>query len=341
MPEWVDCVLREARQVGPSFGLFDSLYIGGGTPSLLSEELLARLIDGLHRELSFGIDTEVSIEVNPGDVDLDGGKFYRSIGVSRVSVGVQSFDDGVLRFLGRRHDRDCAVRVLDDLRAAGFWNLGIDLIWGIPGQSRATLESTMRQGLAFAPEHISCYSLTSEDGTPLHSDMLAGLVAGVDDEDLADEASVVWSWLRDSGYEHYEVSSFARTREFRSRHNAKYWGHVPYLGLGPAAHSFDGLRRWSNVHSVREYVEAVVGWQRPVVFEEELTDDQMLMERVMLGLRTSDGVDRSLVLHSRVEDMVNEGLLCVCGDRIVPTERGMLVSDAIAGVLCQIPGREL
>ena len=297
---WADAVLREARLLAPSFSCFDSLYLGGGTPSLLSDDLLELLLLELRRALPMCEDVEVSIELNPGDVDLDRARRLRAMGIDRVSLGVQSFDNAVLRFLGRRHDRACALRALDDLRSAGFDNLGLDLIWGIPDHTSDQMLRSVRQALAFQPEHLSCYSLTIEAGTPLHRLVEQGAVRKTDEDALADEAELLWSRLAEAGYDHYEVSNFARTHAHRSRHNSKYWKHVPYLGLGPSAHSFDAARRWENVRSVRKYVDALCARQRGLAFHEVLTDEQISIERVMLGLRTSDGLPREWVDESRI-----------------------------------------
>lgn len=333
MAAWSDAVVDEARLLEPMFGAFDTLYLGGGTPSVLPDERLGALIDALRRVLRFCEDAEITIELNPGDVDRDRAKRWRAMGIARASVGVQSFDDAALRFLGRRHDAARAGAVLDDLRGAGFESVGIDLIWGIPGQALGQTMRSLEQALSFEPEHLSCYALTLEAGTPLQRDVAAGVVGEVSEDALADEAMALWGRLAGAGYDHYEVSSFARTRAHRSRHNTKYWHHAPYLGLGPAAHSFDGGRRWANVRSVRDYVERVGAGQRPLAFEETLTEEQVRSEKIVLGLRTSEGIARAWVNGSALEALRAEGLITLTDDRVIPTERGMLVADAMAVVL--------
>ena len=335
--------------LAPSFRSFDTLYLGGGTPSVLSDELLGDLLDGLRRLLSIHADAEITIEVNPGDIDAGRSHRLRSLGIGRVSVGVQSFDDGILRFLGRRHDRARAMAALDDLRSAGFDNVGIDIMWGIPNQTFAQLLSSVQQALVCAPEHISCYALTIEPGTPLRRDVKAQRIPWKDDDDLAEEATALWQALAKAGYDHYEVSNFARTPQYRSRHNSKYWMHVPYLGLGPAAHSFDGTRRWANVSSVRDYVASLRSGQLARDFEETLTERQKMVERIMLGLRTSRGLptswvntsaataegDASKMDASKIDGLVANGWIVVRDDRLCPTEQGMLVADALAAALVE------
>ena len=330
---WARAVISEARMLCSTFGSFDSLYFGGGTPSVLSDELLEELLVGIRGELKFCGDVETTIELNPGDVDLARARRLRAMGFNRASLGVQSFDDHVLSFLGRRHDRKRAISAYEALRGAGFDNVGVDLIWGVPHAGLRSVDSA-RFALELLPEHLSCYSLTVESGTLLHSDVEAGRVGKVSDDALSEEALELWGVIGERGYEHYEVSNFARTREYRSRHNSKYWAHVPYLGLGPSAHSFDGLCcRWGNVRSVSGYVEALFAGSRAVEFEERLSEGQLLLERVMLGIRTSEGVCRELVSGSGLSGLVSAGLVVEGGSTVVPTERGMLVADALAGAL--------
>ena len=327
---WVESVVQEAALYRDRFEAFDTVYLGGGTPSILSDRQLDALIDGLRRSLRLLPDVEITVELNPGDVSGDRASRWLAMGISRASVGVQSFDDEALRFLERRHDAETAWRVLTDLRAAGFKSLGLDLIWGIPGQPMERALQSLERALSLSPEHLSCYELTVERDTPLHRDVAAGLVIPVPDEETANTALAFWNRLADAGYEHYEVSNFARSPLHRSRHNTKYWRHVPYLGLGPSAHSFDGRRRWCNVRSVGGYRSAIQAGQAPLEFEEVLSSEQMQVERVALGMRTSDGVAREWVDGRRLDALQGEGLVVVRDDRVVPTQRGLLVADALA-----------
>lgn len=327
---WVDAVVQEAASYQDRFEAFDTVYLGGGTPSILSDRQLESLIVGLRRCLRWLPSVEITVELNPGDVNGDRAARWLDMGISRASVGVQSFDDEALRFLERRHDAATAWRVLTELRAAGFKSLGIDLIWGIPGQPVERALESLDRALQLSPEHLSCYELTVEHDTPLHRDVAAGLVIPVPDDESASMAVAFWSKLAEAGYEHYEVSNFARTPSHRSRHNTKYWRHVPYLGLGPSAHSFDGRRRWCNVRSVEGYRSALQAGQTPVEFEELLSPEQMRVERVALGIRTSDGVGGEWVEGDRLDALQNEGLIILRKGRVVPTQRGLLVADALA-----------
>lgn len=334
--EWIQAVGDEASMVASRFAPFDTIYLGGGTPSVLTDEQLEDLLRRLRDRVDLSDDAEITVELNPGDVDEARATRWLALGISRASVGVQSFDDEALRFLGRRHDGKRAMAALKDLRAAGFRSLGIDLIWGLPTQTKKRVMSSLDQALAWSPEHLSCYELTIEEGTPLHRDVISGREKRLCEDEVVELAHAVWGRLSEAGYDHYEVSNFAKTREHRSRHNMKYWRHVPYLGLGPSAHSFDGARRrWANVSAVGAYCEAVAGGRRPTEFEEELTDDQLRSERIAMGMRTSEGVEAGLVDESVVISLEGEGLVRVEGGRVRPTEGGMLVADALALALAR------
>lgn len=334
--EWIRAVGNEVSMLVSHFAAFDTVYLGGGTPSVLTDEQLEDLLQRLRDRVDLSDDVEITVELNPGDVDEARAARWLALGISRASVGVQSFDDEELRFLGRRHDGRRALAALKDLRAAGFRSLGVDLIWGLPNQTKQQVMASLDQALALAPEHLSCYELTIEEGTPLHRDVVSGRQTRLSEDEVVELAQAVWGRLSEAGYDHYEVSNFARTEAHRSRHNMKYWRHVPYLGLGPSAHSFDGARRrWANVSSVGAYCEAVEAGRRPTAFEEELTDDQLRSERIAMGMRTSEGVEAGLVDESVVISMEGEGMVRVEGGRVKPTERGMLLADALALALAR------
>lgn len=311
-----------------------TLYVGGGTPSLDRLDRVAGL-PGLARRL-FGLrdGAEVSIEVNPDDVTRAKLEALRGAGFNRVSIGVQSLDDAELRFLGRRHDAGTAVRAVSAARDAGFGSVGIDLIFGLAGQTADRWRRTLRAAVSLSPDHISCYQLTVERGTPFAAREAAGDPPAADEEAqraLFLEADRI---LTGEGFEHYEVSNYARGRAHRSRHNGIYWRHAPYLGLGPSAHSFDGRRRWWNDPSVGEYIAALDAGVDPPGGMEILTDGQLLLERLMLGLRTSDGVPLDLVDgFSRGREVLDElagaGLMTIAGGRAAPTAEGFLVADRL------------
>jgi len=331
---YLDALAREVALRGLDWPAFDTCYIGGGTPSVVPDAGLERLVSTL-AELAFSADTERTLEVNPADVTLVRARRWRALGCNRISVGVQSFRAEELRWLGRRHDPEGALRAVRALRAAGFDRLGLDLVQGLPGQSLEQRLVSLRRVIELEPEHVSCYELTAEAETPLGRDVAAGRVH-LPEADVAAEAYVVCSeTLRQAGYLHYEVSNFARAEEHCSRHNRKYWEQVPTLGLGPAAHSFDGRRRWANVRSVDAYCEALSAGDQATQQTEHLDAEALRWERVALGLRTSRGIAKADLgpdasARSTACELVAQGLLEVRADRLVPTLSGLLVADALA-----------
>ena len=323
---FVRAVNREFVAHRDRFETFDTLYLGGGTPSVLSDGVLAALIDALVEHLLPG--AEITVEANPDDLDEERLARWRAAGVNRLSLGIQSLDDGPLRWLGRRHDAAQALAAVAAARAAGFEDLSLDFMYGIPGQTLDDWLATVDRAVELGPEHLSCYQLTFAPDTPLGRRLEAGEVAELHDETSRELFLGTSSALRAAGYEHYEVSNFARPGH-RSRHNAKYWRRVPYLGLGPSAHSFDGEQRWWNVRSADRYLEV-----SSAVEASEIVDaEQARLEMLMLGLRTSDGLSIGVVDSDRavvVESLVQNGLIVADRGHIRPTPAGMVVADALA-----------
>lgn len=322
---------------------FDTLFFGGGTPSLLSPPQLERVMRSLRRAFAIAEDAEITLETNPGTVSPGKLRDYLSLGVNRLSIGIQSFDENELRFLGRIHDAAEAARCVGLAREAGYTNVSIDLIYSLPGQTAGEWERTLSKALALRPDHVSAYSLIVEDETPLARMVSAKLVSPnpVEAEALLYERTM--DVMERAGFEHYEVSSYARPG-FRSLHNSAYWSHAPYLGFGPSAHSFwspgNGERhlRWSNVSAVGRYCDSLRRGESPVAMREEVTPAQMCNERIFLGLRSS-GVDLR-----RLEDefalpadrlalagaLVEDGAARLEGGTLRLTARGYMLCDEIA-----------
>jgi oxygen-independent coproporphyrinogen III oxidase len=269
----------------------DTLYFGGGTPSLLSLTELDQILNHIHKHLLLTTRSEITFEINPGDGNPEYflGLFAR--GINRLSLGVQSFDEGILKFLGRRHTADQAREAIDQARKSGFKNLGLDLIYGVPGQSLRSWMETLKTALAFSPEHLSCYELTIEEETPFAAQARKGAFALPEEEAQREFFLRTSEFLESEGYIHYEVSNFARGEEHLSRHNQKYWDHSPNLGLGPNAHSFNGTRRWWNHRSAEKYIAALTAGTLPVDSFEDLTTKQKMLERIYFGMRTRKGID--------------------------------------------------
>jgi len=332
MPIWSKGVQKEILLYKGSFGQFDSLYLGGGTPTFLDNTILAQVVDQVFTHFDFAPDTEFTVEANPCDLSEDKARLLRDLGCNRVNVGVQSFDDAALSFLGRRHTGQEAAEALTCLRSVGFDNVGIDLIYSLPGQSLKAWMDTLNCALSFQPEHLSCYELTLEKGTVFDRRKEQGEIRPISEDQGRSLFLAAARILGQAGYVHYEISNYARTQARCSRHNRKYWEHVPYLGLGPSAHSFDGKDRWWNVRSIKRYGALLDGGLPPVEGRETLTEEQMRLESLALGFRTRKGVrleDILLEPHSgpALSRAEASRLVTVIDGRVIPTEEGFLVAD--------------
>ena len=341
IPIFVAALIKEIKLSKGIFDSFDTIYIGGGTPSVLTCEQLAEIIAAINKFLKIDSKAEITLEVNPGDVCSEYFKSLSSLGINRLNIGVQSLDDKILRFLGRRHSANEARQAIRDASAAGFTSLGIDLIYGVYGQSINLWKKTLAEAISFKPQHLSCYQLTLEANTPLYKKYLEKNIKEPSENRQRKYFFTTAEKLEKAGYIHYEVSNFARNDKFKSKHNIKYWQHVPYLGLGPAAHSFLENKRWWNVASVKNYLEKLSQGKMPVESEEFLTPDQLKLETLFLCLRTSEGIDLKLykkrfgidLLADKknvIESLVNNQFVEVKNGHLRPTLAGMAVADSMA-----------
>ncbi len=340
---FVESLLLEiARHQESSFAPVDTIYFGGGTPSLLEPEDLKRLLDAIRRTFRPRAGTKVYLEANPEDVDPASLEAWRRLGVDILTLGIQSLNDRELCYLGRRHDAATARRSIELALAAGFETVSVDLIYGLPGQSTETLRSNLEQATALRPDHLSCYELEVHKRTTFGKRAARGELVELPDDQQAELFTLTHRYLAGIGYLGYEVSNFARAPEHQSRHNRKYWRHVPYLGLGPSAHSFDGdRRRWWNERHLPRWERALRSGQTPEVGSEVLEPRDLALETIMLGLRTAEGIDLGhfeqrfgfeLAEHNRafIERSVAGGLLRHEGGRLAPTPEGLAVADGLA-----------
>jgi putative oxygen-independent coproporphyrinogen III oxidase len=324
----------EARLYRGRFPVFDSLFLGGGTPSLLTAPQLAKLMKNLRRHFAFAPDTEFTLEANPDDMSADKLALYRDLGINRLSLGVQSFDEAELRFLQRRHTALQTAAALELIRAAGFRNLGLDLMYGLPGQSLDAWTKTLETALTFNPEHLSCYQLTLAPQTPMGRRFAAGSLTPLDEETQREFFLLTANFLSARNYLHYEVSNFAREEKYICRHNLKYWTRTPYLGLGPGAHSFLAGRRWWNLSSVEKYAAALNAGESPVAEAETLTPEQIRLETLALGFRTREGVSLATLREqpgadATVAALGRDGLVRVDRGRVIATSQGLVVADCL------------
>ncbi|MBI4633235.1 MAG: radical SAM family heme chaperone HemW [Deltaproteobacteria bacterium] len=341
MPFFINALSAELKMYAETFSRFDTLYIGGGTPSLLAPIDLARIISELDDVFAFSTDSEVTLEVNSADCTPIYLRGARRMGINRLNIGVQAFDGAILDFLERRHSPEQSLRAFEIARGAGFDNIGLDLIYGIPGQEMESWLAGLDLAVSLNVEHLSCYQLTLEPGTPLGKRHADGEFALPDGDRQAEFFLKTSKTLEDSGYIHYEVSNFARNEGLISRHNSKYWDHTPYLGLGPSAHSFQDNRRWENHPSLPLYLEEIKMGKAPVASSETLTGEELQLESLYLGLRTKKGIhledfkklhgyDLMLEKGKTLAALEKEGLVEVSGGYLRPTRAGLAVADSLA-----------
>src|ERR1041384_7980470 len=313
----------------------DTIYFGGGTPSLLTPAQIDRILATLHDHFAIDPASEITLEINPGSVNEEKLRDVRSVGINRASFGAQTFDDRELAKLGRSHSSADTLKTFADLRRAGFDNVSFDLIAGLPGQTLPGWQRNIKQALDLRPKHLSFYLLEVHQGTPLAEHIRRGIQPEPDD----DLAGVMYQWMLEhasqAGYEHYEISNLCQPG-FRSRHNVKYWTAAPYYGFGCSAHSYDGAtRRWSNHRDMLKYVGVVESGEPAVVEEQQLSQTDVRAEAVFLGLRMMQGVDLRRYRESFGVDLRDEhaedldrfcraGLVELDGDLIRLTRPGAL-----------------
>ena len=343
--QFIEALIKEMQIASSHPLIFDSLYLGGGTPSVLKPENIGRIIENAYRLFNILTDSEVTIEVNPGTVTPDKLKEYRNIGINRLNIGVQSFQDTNLDFLGRIHSSNDATKTIKCARKAGFDNIGLDLIYSIPGQTKKTWISDLRKAVEFEPEHLSCYMLTYEKCTPLDRDRQQGKFKPVADFLTGKLFEKTMEYLTTNGYIQYEISNFAKDAHRKSRHNLKYWSFTPYLGFGPSAHSFIKFQRYWNYRSVKKYINNITEGKLPVEEKEILNREQRMMEMVYLGLRRTDGIDINAIdehlginfnqiFAEKIMQLEKDGYILHIQpkNRCALSRKGMLFLDSIASM---------
>ncbi len=327
---YVAALRREADLAAPGWAgeRFVSVFFGGGTPTMLEPAWLLGVLDHLRERFHVEPGAEVTVEANPDTVDERSLAALRAGGVTRLSIGAQSFDPRVLEALERVHGPGSVRRAFAAARAAGFENVNLDLIYGAHGESLASWRRTLEEAIELGPEHISAYALTIEPATPLGRKVAAGLVPPPDPDLQADMFELACELLRAAGYRHYEVSNWARPGS-ECLHNLGYWERRPYLGLGAGAHSARGDRRWWNLRPPLAYLAAVEAGRLPVGGEERLTPEERRLEEAFLRLRTSRGLPASEVPADAAAELLERGLLARSDGHVVPTERGMLLLNEL------------
>jgi oxygen-independent coproporphyrinogen-3 oxidase len=348
--DYVDSLVREITTLPPGLPAptppatftIGSIFLGGGTPSLLSVEQVERIVEASH---NWQVDptAEVTLEVNPDDPTVEYLRGLRRIGVNRLSFGVQSFNDDMLNRLGRRHDAQTARDAYDRARQAGFDNVSLDLMFALPGQSLSDWLATLDEAIALAPDHLSAYNLTIEEGTPFGAWAAAGRLTVPNDDQAADMYEAAIDRLGQSGYRQYEISNWARTdpdRDLRAHHNLRYWRNQPYFGVGAGAHSSFARYRYANQRSPATYISCTRKGHPTLIDAEYVGTDLEMSETMILGLRLTEGIDRLAFCHrfGRLPEEVygpliaefrEGGLLTEDGGRLALTYRGRMVGNEV------------
>jgi len=307
-----------------------TIYFGGGTPTALNIAQLELLLERVHEMLDLSRLIEWTIEANPGSVSARKAALLKKFGVNRISLGVQSWDDKLLKLLGREHNAEQAKESFRILRNAGFTNINVDLMFGLPGQTVDQWRATLQKTIVLQPEHISTYCLTYEEDTEFFLRHTRGEFRQDSDAD-ADLFEMTMAILEDAGYRHYEISNYARPG-FESVHNRAYWLGKDYLGIGPSAVSTVGMQRWQNVCDYRVYIDRVLSNQSPRESRENLTDEMKRTERIALSLRTRDGVSAAELKEfgAETDELIGLGLLRKSNGKFVLTSKGKVLTDSVA-----------
>ena len=314
LTEWQD------RSIEPS--TISTIYIGGGTPSTLQLEHLQAIVEKWKVE---GV--EVTLEANPGDITQEKAHAWRRMGINRLSIGIQTFDDDLLRLIGRRHTAEQARQAVVIAQTAGFDNISIDLMYALPSQTIEQWQRDVAEALQLGVQHISTYGLIYEEGTVLTALLERGHITPVDEDTEMQMYDYLVGQLTAKGFEHYEVSNFALP-DRRSKHNSNYWNDTPYIGLGAGAHSYDGKVRSWNISDIDAYIEQAMAHNLHPE-QELLNEEDRHTERVMLGLRTNQGIAISEIEASKAQAYIEQGLLTKKDDRIVATTKGFHILNRI------------
>lgn len=316
----------------------DTLYFGGGTPSRLGGEGIARAVALLREHVTLAPGAEVTVEANPEDVTPEAAARWREAGVNRLSIGSQTFSDEALRWMHRVHDAEGVVRAVGAARASGIDNISLDLIFALPGELPRSWREDLDRALELAPQHVSLYGLTVEAGTPLARWRDRGDATEAPEESYEREFLHAHERLASAGFEHYEVSNYGLPGR-HSRHNRSYWSGRPYAGLGPSAHEFDGRRRRWNARHYAEWVRLLAAGCDPLAGDETLTEENRAAEAVYLGLRTAEGLELSPAEAGEADAWVRAGWATVDGTRLRLTPAGWLRLDALAARLTLLRSR--
>ncbi len=333
--DYFEALLKEVRLYSEKYPLrFKTIYFGGGTPSSVPPKVYARFLKKLSKIADLSEVEEITMEVNPESYSLEDFKLLREVGFNRISVGVQSFLEKNLRLLGRTHSVRHSLRTLENLSKAGFENISVDLIWGIPGQTEKDLKEEFKVLENLPAVHLSAYLLTLYEGTPFYRLFEEGKLKLPSEERVERLYHLLLEETKRLGFERYEISNFAKEERFRSKHNLLYWKSRPWLGVGASAWSFDGKRRWSNLKNLRLYVELLKEGKPPTADVMDLSEEELLKEKLIMGLRTTEGVPKEWIENKLDPQLVEEFFVPAKGGKnLAFNDRGFLVSNSLLAML--------
>lgn len=316
--------------------VIETIYFGGGTPSLLTQEELVSVLQNLRKHFTITTNAEITLEANPDDINIQKLQEWKSAGINRLSIGIQSFFEEDLQWMNRAHNAQQAWEQLESARTF-FDNITIDLIYGTPGLTNEKWKQNVKKVIALNIPHISCYALTVEPKTPLQKLIHQHKKEDVNADIQSEQFLLLMQWLKEAGYEHYEISNFAKPG-WRSRHNSSYWSGKNYFGFGPSAHSFDGHTRWWNIANNNIYIQSIQEGKLPVE-KEVLTAMQKANEYIMTSLRTKEGLDLNRIkeikeyLVAKSKKYISSGVMVSGNDTLILTDEGKLLADGIAADL--------
>lgn len=352
-----DYIMALCREIELRKDIVDNLttiYIGGGTPTVLTEKEIAGLFQALRDNCAINPDAEITIEANPQTINAEKAEKLLKSGINRISIGIQFFVDKELITLGRSHNADDAIKAVKDIRSAGFKNISVDLIYGIPfyksqiPNPKSQIQSweySLKKTLELSPEHISTYELTPEKDTPLYEYIKSGRLTMPEEGVISEMYYKGIDMLKAHGYVHYEISNLSKP-EYECRHNLNYWNRGEYLGIGAGAHSFFSGKRTGNARDINHYIESINDNKIPAAEEHYITNEEALKEFIFLGMRKTDGIDlrllpekKRVLMKKAVEHLASNGLVELCGNYLRLTRKGLLLSnEVIVQVLLSLEG---
>ncbi len=342
--QYRDALLKEvelrADQSAWSKKTIHSIYLGGGTPSLMPVDYLSKLFDIIHNRWQIAEDIEITIETNPTDIKQDTLDSFRKIGINRLSIGAQSFDSEELILLGRRHSPEDIVKTVNMAHKVGFTNISLDLLYSVPNQSVNRFRDNVMKALDLRIDHLSTYALSIVKDTPFDRSIANDVMPCPDPDNAAEQYAGLVSIMKNAGFEHYELTNYAKPG-YRSRHNCAYWTRQPYLGIGCAAHSFDSINRSWNSSDTLRYIQSLLQGNDPLECCEKLSQSEVFEEDLYLSLRTDIGIPRLLldkkIDRRTVDELMDNGFLMIqCGKYLIPEDRWLLLDEIILRLLASI-----